>query len=643
MILQRVLEAPPEEPQTFTDRRLKPKKLSNWRRRYHDEVQLGTYPMNSTGGHIQCESSHDFRYRSLTNKLSVATPSDTSYEAFIGSNRESDLHYGNVPTTKSFHDLNEARENDSEETSFPGMAHNMSPFDWSRFEDLGLSELVPLFTALRLESIIHDQLSSSPNETEAEDSEYLLNSQLYDMSRNASVSGVDNIDLCLMLCSKSIEDSNHETLYNTPQYPWRDLDNVFLGAITSPLNEIYVFPPSQALPRTRKANIVDLWARLSTEASKLELKLVTLEEQFGNHNPAVIAVIEQLSSIYSRLENYGLAEQLKQRLADIYCQTFGSKNVRTLEAALCVIEILLAQGQLLKAKAVSDNLWSSISQLVEQDHPLAISAKYTYARIYRHFGRSEEAERCFRQHLQIMLSLHGPKALPTIKAMSSLSDELYRRGASKESEVLVRIAAQLVVELPPVDESPCRAYRTIINRLHHLGSHAENYQIANTLLDKFILPLGDQHPAIWKARVRLAWSMDEVGRQQESIELFRAIIAHQDETMGNIHKSYSNSWCGLANALLGCGQGNEAMMWYERAFKTRLELSGASNRLTINTAHLLGRCYDAQSRFVEALDLYNSMVHMLGESGDQENVIAIFKSYALYVESIIAGGTQGNV
>jgi hypothetical protein len=199
------------------------------------------------------------------------------------------------------------------------MRHNT--FDWSRWDDSGLPELVPLLTALRLEPAAADQ-SSTLDETETEEPSCLRNSELQGISSNGPVSVIDSIDSCLLLYKPESEDSKHETRNNSPQYPWRCIENVFWGNTISPLNEIYVFPPSQ-VPRTEKANVVNLWASMTAEASKLEMKLAKLEAHFGDHNSAVMAVMEQLSSTYIRLDDYRKAERLQRRLVDIYVQVLG--------------------------------------------------------------------------------------------------------------------------------------------------------------------------------------------------------------------------------------------------------------------------------------------------------------------------------
>jgi tetratricopeptide (TPR) repeat protein len=523
-------------------------------------------------------------------------------------------------------------EDDSDDVSLPDMRQNT--FDWSRLDDSGLPELVPLLTALRLESAAADQ-SSPLDETETEEPSCLRNSELQDISSNGPVSVIDSIDSCLLLYKPESEDNKHGTRNNSPQYPWRSIENVFWGNTTSPLNEIYVFPPSQAPRWTKKANVVNLWACQIEETSKLEMKLAKLEAHFGDHSSAVMAVMEQLSSIYIRLDDYRKAERLKRRLVDIYYQVLGPNDIRTLQAALCVIDILLAQGRFLKAKAESDDLLSSILKLVEPDHPLAVLANHAYARICSGSGESDEAELHYRQHLQVMLSLHGPKALPTIEAMLSLSDELDKK-APKEAEILVRIAAQLVIELPTVDESPCRAFRAVIHKLNILGAYEESYHMATKLLDTFSLPLGDQHPTIWKARDRLAWSMNYVGKLSESIKLFRAVISHQEERYGEIDPSHINSWCGLADALLYSGEVEEACKLYERAFEVRMEFKGANNTITVQTAYRLGFCYCTQNKYVEALNIYGKMINLLREIGNGTRAVRNFEVYMLHTQRLIA-------
>jgi tetratricopeptide (TPR) repeat protein len=544
----------------------------------------------------------------------------------------------NVSATKNSHGLNEVCEKDSVGILFLEMRQNSLPFDWSKVDVLGLPGLVPLFDTLRLERHASGQpLSSNP--AESEDSSCLLNSELQDMSSNGSITTIDNINSCLVLQRTGIENGKHRTAYKSPQYPWRDIDNVFWGNPASPLTEIYVFPPCQVRLRAKKANVVNLWGSLTAEASELETKFTKLEEQFGDHNPAVMALMEQLSSLYTRLDDYRKAEQMKRRLADVYFRVLGPSNIRTLQVALSLVESLLEQGQYLKAQGVNHTLRSSILNLFEKEHPLAVLVNYTHAAICREYKSTEGAEKYYRQHLQQMLSAHGPRSFPTIQAISALGREL-GTSSPKEAEVLIRLAAQLSFDLPPVDEVPFQALQFVASNLRERGAYEESYHLVTKLVERFSLPLGDQHPFIWKAREKLAWSMRAIGRLPESIKLFRAVIFHQAKREGEIDVDQVNPWCGLANALIDTGEIEEATTWNERAFAARIELYGGSNKRTVSTAYSLGYCYYMIRKYEEALSLYTKMVQILHECGNGGKEICDFEAYICHIQSKIGISKQ---
>ena len=513
------------------------------------------------------------------------------------------------------------------------MRQNSLPFDWSKVDDPGLPGLVPLFDSLRLERHAPGQpLSSNP--AEFEDSSCLLNSELQDMSSNGSITTIDNINSCLVLQRTGIEEGKHRTVYKSPQYPWRDIDNVFLGNSASPFTEIYVFPPCQAPLWAKKANAMNLWGSLTAEASELKTKFTKLEEQFGDHNPAVMALMEQLSSLYIRLEDYRKAEQMKRRLADAYFRVLGPSNGKTLQASLSMVELLLSQGQYLKAQGVHHTLRSSILNLFEKEHPLAVSANHTHAMICSESKSTEEAEKYYRQHLQETLSAHGPRSIHTIGAMSSLSREL-STNSPKEAEVLLRLAAQLSFDLPPVDEMSCRALNIAACNLYDRGAYEESYHLVTKLVERFSLPLGDQHSTIWRAREELAWNMTALGRLPESIKLFRTVISYQAERAGEIDESQVNPWCGLADALIATGEIEEATTWNERAFEARLELYGGSHKSTVSTAYSLGYCYYTMGKYEKALNLCTKMVPILHECGNWGKEICDFERYICHIQSEI--------
>jgi tetratricopeptide (TPR) repeat protein len=223
--------------------------------------------------------------------------------------------------------------------------------------------------------------------------------------------------------------------------------------------------------------------------------------------------------------------------------------------------------------------------------------------------------------------------------MFTLSREL-STNSPKEAEVLLRLAAQLSFDLPLVDEMSCRALQVIAEEMDDLGLCEESQCMATQLVERFSLPLGDQHPTIWKARGKLAWSLRAIGRLPESIKLFRAVIFHQAESAGEIDNANVNSWCGLANALIDIGEVEEATTWNERAFEARIESYGGSHKATVSTAYSLGYCYYTICKYEEALNLYTKMVQILYECGNGRKEICDFEAYIRHIQSKIGISKQ---
>jgi tetratricopeptide (TPR) repeat protein len=572
-------------------------------------------------------------------KSVLEIPSIIEYEAIIRGGGGKIHHLNRKESmTENAHHLDGARQANSVGISFMDMCQNGVPFEWSKLEVTGFPELLPLFEALRSECAAPDQ-SFLFDEAESDAITFLSNSELQELSNNSTHVKTDDFHTCLSIRTKSMETIKHRTNYPSPQYPWRDIQNVFCGYSTSPLNEIYVFPPCQESLRTRKARVENLWGSLNAEAFELEMRLSKLERQFGDQNPAAIAAMEHLAALYYILGCGRKSEMMRRRLADVYCRALGPTNRRTLQAGLAVVEILLEQGVYVKAEAENHTLQASILTVSEHDDPLTASANYLYGRICTAHKRYQEAEKYLREHLQIMLSLHGPKAMATVSAMSFLSRAIIKR-RPEEAYILLGLVGQLSIDSPRVDNSPCRSLGVVMDILLHKGAFKECYYLATKSIERFSLLLGDQHPVIWRAREKIAWSMGAIGNSEESVKLFRAVISHGEKTAAETDQYDRNPECGLAGVLLLMGEIEEATTWYERVFQTRVKNFGSSDDLTLCTAYRLGYCYYKQGKYAEALDFYQEIVQMLHEAGKGGETVSNFESHILHFQYKIAGGDK---
>ena len=165
-------------------------------------------------------------------------------------------------------------------------------------------------------------------------------------------------------------------------------DDVFCGYSESPLQEIYVFPSLAQRKVSAKppSSKVTLWAELHTQEADFENKYAKLKMHFSADHPAVIAMLQKLAHAVYSLDKFKKAECLYRELVDLYRRIHGPNNLITLHACHTIVEILRQQGQLLKAKALNDNLRSAASKLVQANHPLAIDVAKSDAGFPNYWG-----------------------------------------------------------------------------------------------------------------------------------------------------------------------------------------------------------------------------------------------------------------
>jgi len=512
------------------------------------------------------------------------------------------------------------------------------PFDWSKVDIPGSPSLSRLFKALQTEFATH--IPPLSLDTPGSDDPPCLSSLEIQELLNGSVkTGIESFHRArssqaqtyfITLSAEKTSRSRH------PQYPRWHSEDVFCGYVTSPLREIYVFPPSPPRKISRKPSHsrTHLWTHLQTLEIEHEIKFTKLKKQFPTDNPAIAAVMEDLADVFYKLDKYRKSESLDRELVDIYRRTLGPNHVKTLKACQKVVESLRAQGQFSKAKVLNDNLRSTISKLVHPHHPLAIRFAKTDAWLAEALGRGEDSERLRREILQITLASYGPRHHDGIRALSVLGHTISRRGR-QEGVALLRTALQLSLEDPDDDdEASCWAMIDLASALDANGADEESYSIATRAIERYTPLLGPKYKRILNLEERRAWSMLKMGNLVESEKLFRDLVSiYSIEKVEANRRDLVNAWYGLANVLSETGHIKEATGWYEKSFHTRISSEEAIHSAAVSTGCKLAHCYETHGRFDDALNIYNQMIDKIRKSGkDQNRMIARLELEIIRIE-----------
>lgn len=359
--------------------------------------------------------------------------------------------------------------------------------DWSTVDVPGSPKLSRLFKALQIESsksippISLDNTTSDEEETtclsgvELKD---LFNEDNKGMAVNLVLSGSSSREQKRFVSFTS--NSGNQRIH----YPWRDVEGVFCGYQSpSPFNEMYVFPPSGQTPKPK----LTAWATRKMREKELEAKIGKLKMQFPIHHAAVAAVMDDLAYTYVTLGKHRKAESLYRSLVDVYLQTSGPTNLKTLMACRDVIDSISQQGRLSEAHFLHQNLRSAIYKHLSPTRHLALWARWVDGHLARMLGQEQRAEIVYREDLQILLGLKGAKHLDTLKVMRGLVYSIAKKDP-EGAEKLAQNTVQLCLESQTTEEYACFTMSTLAYTLYKSSRYGESCSVAKSATQMITLP-----------------------------------------------------------------------------------------------------------------------------------------------------------
>ncbi|PMD38715.1 hypothetical protein L207DRAFT_584112 [Hyaloscypha variabilis F] len=591
------------------DRRLKPGKLKNWRRRYRDEVKEAPLGLS------QVNNRHSESMGYVETQIPLGPDTVESLDASSAQD-----------PCKILAEESGAVPRDTVEME---IFQDVWPFDWSTVDVPGSPGLSRLFKGLEIECAT----PIPPLSLDSSDLTCLSNSEIRGLSKNCLESpDGDCIQNPTPVPFLFVETS---TTNQQQHWTWGGINTVYC---MSPWNEVYVFPFSQkARPKALDSKMT-YYESLETRQASFESNFAKLKPQFKADNPAVIAIMENLALTYDELSKFKKAELMYRELVSVYHRTLGPQDPRTLGRCIDVVRCVMCQGETVKANSLHQNLRSEIPKIFPPDHPLAISNTGVHAILAESLNQDDTAEKLQRQLLQMNLASAGPRNLVTIHHMTRLAAVMYRKNIN-EGELLLRTAVQLSADDPiRRDKGRCEAMRSLAYLLGIKGAHQEEYRILIEAVERSSSSLGPRDLAVILLKIQLAWALFRLRRYNESENLFRDLISLYLE--GEIERNeeiLASAGLGLANVLWWTDRVEEAACWYEKSFEAKYHCYGddLSNASTI--CNMLGSCYEQLGRYDDALKLYRQFMDEIRESGNGsvEAIAAELESKILLVEEQI--------
>ena len=147
------------------------------------------------------------------------------------------------------------------------------------------------------------------------------------------------------------------------------------------------------------------------------------------------------------------------------------------------------------------------------------------------------------------------------------------------------------------------AQRKLANALRNLGRHAEALDVYRAVLAAQQQALGPSHPDTLRTQGNFATSLSDLGRHAEALDVKRAVLAAQQQALGPSHPSTLRTQGNLANSLCNLGRHAEALDVYRAVLAAQQPALGPSHPDTLLTQGNLATSLSDLGRHAEALDV----------------------------------------
>ena len=430
-------------------------------------------------------------------------------------------------------------------------------------------------------------------------------------------------------------------------------------ATPSPFNELYPFPPAEdsnsifSAAAKNPQYVINISVSthnhkyLQAQVDHYE-KIIQLERNLSEDNPKIIDLKERLGGTYFDLGRYEIAVNCWREVVVARDRFYGPGSLRSLAASIQIIKGLFNLGKWAEAEDIHQKIFPIVLQNASTESVLVLETLYTLALLLGAAGQNEEANKVWRQQLQIGLSSRGPKHPMTLKIMDRMSDTIShsnlrtknRSAQKQEAEVaehLLRVSLQLHREAEPGTEPIVGQNRVVekyiirnitpvadlVRVLRQTSKHDESAKLAQGVLDRLRAFLGEEHPSTLNLATELGITLREQGKLEESETLLGETLQLRSKVLGERHVGTLDSMYEFAMTLQARSDFHESSKMLRDCMRIRFEDWDPADECTVLVCEALSECYEQQGYYEEALSIYRDLIARIrGIKGDSHPAIA---------------------
>jgi eukaryotic-like serine/threonine-protein kinase len=376
----------------------------------------------------------------------------------------------------------------------------------------------------------------------------------------------------------------------------------------------------------------DLLSQASPESTPdRDLKLRTVLERASKRiegrfqdQPLVEAAIRTtLGHTHFELGDYPPAELHHRRAAELYGQTLGPDDPRTLTAMSNMANVLNKEGRLTEARTLQEEVLETRKRVLGSEDPATISSLGNLAHVLRFQGRLKEARELYEQELEYQRRTLGAENPHTLLTMNNLAGVYRALGLRAEwgklHEEVLRVRRRA---LPPENPDLLMAMDNMAIVLSDQGRLDEARKLHEEVLAIRKRVLGPEHPETLATMDNLGSVLKELGMDpfraqvvrnpnllEESRKLHEETLRLRRRVLGPTHPDTLRSMNNLAGTLLSQSRYTEAQKLFEEVVEIKERTLGRDHPdtlLTINNLATMlmnfGHLEEARKLLEEAID-----------------------------------------
>jgi tetratricopeptide (TPR) repeat protein/serine/threonine protein kinase len=277
------------------------------------------------------------------------------------------------------------------------------------------------------------------------------------------------------------------------------------------------------------------------------------------------------------------------------------------------------------------------------EHDNTLWNMHCLANVYLAQGRYADAEQLYQQTLKIERRTLGTEDIYTVLSISGLATVYHVQASYAQAEQLYQEALE-ILRRTQGEEHPSTLYcqHNLATLYHRQGRYSEAEQFHQQTLETRQRTLGDEHPDTLASMGNLANLYRDQGRYNEAELLHRQTLKIRRRTLGEEHPTTLHSMNNLAIVYKSQGRNADAEQLYQQTLKLLKGSLGGEHPSTLDTMNNLANVYLAMGRLDDAEQLHQQTLDIrrqtLGEEhagtlASMHNLAIVYKTQSRYADA----------